>query len=746
MYQFRISAYTQTGEYIGLVGSTPELGMWDVRNCLRLHTSGDRYPIWWTEYIQLSDKSSDRVEYKYVHLDADGNARWEALGVNRWVPIEPELPSAKMIVDDGAFGYLQPYPFGYVEEAAVQKPQVANNSGLKIAVIGSSVAWGHKAWRLAGWAEQLGRVLHQKYGHQLINVSEVGANVSRTIARFDAVVTPERPDLVIIALSLGNEGFAHCHARDRRAAQRRFESGLQQLVKMSRNIGARPILGGVYPHNDYQPEHRVLLQDTHDRMLKWDIPVLDWLAAVDDGQGRWRPGSSFDPAHPNTIGHQLMFEAIDLCAFDLDRQQLDRERQHRLQPHEVSVYSNNLGFDIWACPAENRVRISNRSPANYTIAPYCQQLQTALRRQAKLLPGVYISSTPRSGTLPFFAVPADGSIESTIEIPASSDLEYTASFQLCTTANPQLFFDNGEVRMLRSDALHLWIINESDHEYNIQPMWEEASIALKALPAGVYTDPLYPDLPFRTLTIGDNGLESRVKVPAQSAIWFEYHCKLSEIERIAILPLGDRCAVRMMLYKMQYDGPAFPFDLTRTTEIADIADIIDTGFADMWNPHLLHYDAFIRRIYHQKWTGLSFAHEVEDDEHPEHDMSPVFERMRSRYSARAQRFWYTIAHCDRALFIRTGIADRGGTLDLVEKLAKKCQGKPFQLMILSPQPSDEFADIPNVLHFEADFNPDLMYADVEHWLHCTGIMHEILDKVGVSSKNLFWCPPKLPPQ
>ena len=166
----------------------------------------------------------------------------------------------------------------------------------------------------------------------------------------------------------------------------------------------------------------------------------------------------------------------------------------------------------------------------------------------------------------------------------------------------------------------------------------------------------------------------------------------------------------------------------------------------MWNPQLLHYDAFIRRIYHQKWTGLSFAHEVEHGEHPEGNMSPVFERMRSRYTARSTRFWYTLEHCDRALFIRTGIADRGGTLDLVEKLAKKCQGKPFQLMILSPQSSAEFANIPHMLHFDVDFNPDRMYADVEHWLHCTDIMRGILDKVGVSSKNLFWCPPKLPQQ
>jgi hypothetical protein len=91
---------------------------------------------------------------------------------------------------------------------------------------------------LRGWVWLLEQALQQKYGHKLVNVSEVGANVSRTIARFTSIVTPEQPDVVIIALSLGNEGLAYCPPHERRAIQRRFESGLQQLVKMTRSLGA----------------------------------------------------------------------------------------------------------------------------------------------------------------------------------------------------------------------------------------------------------------------------------------------------------------------------------------------------------------------------------------------------------------------------------------------------------------------------------------------------------------------------
>ncbi|MBD2297743.1 DUF1796 family putative cysteine peptidase [Nostoc sp. FACHB-190] len=747
MYRFQVSAYTQTGESIGLLGSTSELGSWDITKCVRLRTSGDRYPLWWTDEIDIQpslDTGDDqKIEYKYVRFNTSNYGEWEAFGWNRWLPINHDH-SSTIVVDDGAFGYLQPYPFGYLEQSTTAKPVfTADSDSLKIVVIGSSVALGHKAWLFDGWAGLLEETLQQKYGHRVVNVSEAGANVSRTIARFASVVTPEQPDVVIIALSLGNEGLAYCAPHERRAVQRRFESGLQQLVKMTRKLGALPILGGVYPNNNYSPEHYWLLKDTHNRILNWGVPILNWLPALDNGQGRWWEGISFDPAHPNTFGHRLMFEAIDLQLFDIDKAKLAKENPHFWQPNEIPIYLDHAGFYVCAYIEEKSLRISNPSPHNYTIAPYWQELQTVVQSKAKLLPGIYVAKNPQPGTLPFFAVQEDGAIATTVEIPSGSDLEYTAAFNLFAPNDSQVLFYDGHLGILQKDESHLWVINESDHEYNIHPMWKEVRQALKAVPAGVYEDPLHPGIPFRTMMIGKDGLESRVKIPSQSAVLFRYQCKLSDISRVAIVPLGDRCAVRMMLYKMEYDGPAFPFDLTRTTKIADIADIIENRFYDMWNPSLLDYSPEAGRIYHSKWSGLSFAHEVEATDNPVYDMSPVYERMRVRYTARSQRFWYTVENCDQALFVRTGICDRGGVLDLVSKLEKHCQGKPFQLLLLSPQNSDEFLDIPNVLHYNAEFNPDRMYDDLEHWMYCTEIMRGILESLGISSKNLFWCPPNV---
>jgi lysophospholipase L1-like esterase len=748
-YRFQINAYTQKGQSIGLVGSIPELGLWQIEQCIPLKTSGDRYPLWWTDKaidLQSALESVDghKIEYRYVRLNGDKTSQWEEIGLNRWIPNDPVDRSSVIVVDDGEFNYGQPYPFGFVEQPAVKKPLRKGHDTLKILVIGSSVARGYKSWLLRGWSGLLEETLQQKYGHQLVNVSEVGANVSRTIDRFASVVAPEKPDIVIIALSLGNEGLSYCPPHQRRAVQRRFESGLQQLVKMTREVGASPILGGLYPHGDYSPEHYWLLEDTHDRMMNWGVPILNWLAAVDNGQGRWKEGTSFDPAHPNTVGHHLMYQAIDLNLFAIAKKELAKETQRFQQQPEVPVYLDKNGFRVTANIEEKRLRIVNPSSYDYAIAPYWQELQTALQEKAELTPGIYFARQAQDRTLSFFAVTKNGSIETTLDIPPYANLDYTAAFNFFSPHNSDLLFYDGHLGLLKEDNRHLFVINESEQEYNIQPMWQEVRSALKVMPSGVYEDPLNPDAAFRTLIVGTDGLESRVKAPPQSAIRFQYKCALADLSRIAILPLGDRCAIRMMLYKMEYDGPAFPFDLTRTTQIGDVADAIENRFYDMWNPNYLHYNAEAGRIYHGKWTGLSFAHEVEETDDPLHDMSPVYERMRDRYSARAERFWYTLQHCDKVLFVRTGIADRAGVMDLAHKLSKQCQNKPFHLLLLSPQSSNEFADLPNVQHYNLEFNPDRMYEDLEYWMYCTEVMRGILDSLGVSSKNLFWCPPNPP--
>lgn len=54
-----------------------------------------------------------------------------------------------------------------------------------------------------------------------------------------ALLAP-KPDVVIIALSLGNEGLAHCPKGERRAAQHRFEQGGGLSVAFGRSERRTP--------------------------------------------------------------------------------------------------------------------------------------------------------------------------------------------------------------------------------------------------------------------------------------------------------------------------------------------------------------------------------------------------------------------------------------------------------------------------------------------------------------------------
>eukprot|EP00741_Cyanophora_paradoxa_P001062 tig00000455_g1023.t1 len=314
-YRFLVCAEVAPGEAVALVGSIPALGSWDVGRALRLRTGRGMYPLWCSsEKVPVSE----RLEYSYVKIKADSGALvcWEGEGrPRRWVPAE----EGDVTVDDGTFGEVQPCPRGWRdgEEACVPLPYPLpepSPGALKIVVIGSSVAAGHACWLHRGWAYLLAEALRPA-GHVVLNVSEPGADTARTAARFPSEVAPLRPDVVIVGLSLGNEGLAHCTPGERPHVASAFDAGIARLVSMVRNIGARPVLGGVYPHGDYGPEHVPFLLRSHAAMVRLGVPVLDWLPALHDGSGRWKPGLWFDAAHPNGAGHEAMFRAVDLGIF-----------------------------------------------------------------------------------------------------------------------------------------------------------------------------------------------------------------------------------------------------------------------------------------------------------------------------------------------------------------------------------------------------------------------------------------------
>jgi PKD repeat protein/lysophospholipase L1-like esterase len=148
----------------------------------------------------------------------------------------------------------------------------------------------------------------------VMNASIPGNNTLDVIRRFSRDV-PRGVDEVFIALSLGNEGLDG--SPNPLAICNQFFSGISNLIAMTYQNGSLPLLGGVYPKDDFTAREYGYLKNMVLQFNTLGVPHVNFLGATDNGQGHWAPGlGSGDGLHPNDAGHYEMFLAIVPSVFD----------------------------------------------------------------------------------------------------------------------------------------------------------------------------------------------------------------------------------------------------------------------------------------------------------------------------------------------------------------------------------------------------------------------------------------------
>jgi hypothetical protein len=125
---------------------------------------------------------------------------------------------------------------------------------------------------------------------------------------------------VIIGLSLGNEGIAQCQLgqthrctttmADAEAIFEQFASGLQGLIARARAAGITPVVTLPYARSDFWEREYAFTRRMILLINSWNVPSVNMLGAVDDGQGRWARGLWADPWHPNAAGHTELSHAV----------------------------------------------------------------------------------------------------------------------------------------------------------------------------------------------------------------------------------------------------------------------------------------------------------------------------------------------------------------------------------------------------------------------------------------------------
>lgn len=182
----------------------------------------------------------------------------------------------------------------------------------KIVVFGSSVAYGYGSPSWNGWATRLSVAMTAR-GYTMVNKSIGGDTTAALINRFYTDVVSENPGIVIIGLSLANEGLM---TYNRVVVYNQYIAGIRRLVAMCREMGYKVVVTGVYSNNDYTAADYPYLIQADQELEYSDIPYINFLGAVDDGTGKWRTGMWTDAGHPNDVGHEALFRAFPLSLFD----------------------------------------------------------------------------------------------------------------------------------------------------------------------------------------------------------------------------------------------------------------------------------------------------------------------------------------------------------------------------------------------------------------------------------------------
>lgn len=212
--------------------------------------------------------------------------------------------------------------FSLLAAALLPAAAAAGTSGT-VAVFGSSVAKGYvvggdltNGSYTAAYAGRLTELLEPQ-GWSVTNLSVPGNDTAAALARFDSDLVPVDPDIVLIGLSLGNEGLAKSIRPE--VEFNTFAAGMSNLIERCRSLGAVPAVTLVYPNSGYSQSDYELVRRMNLLMNSREVPSVNLLGALDDGAGQWVDGYRADALHPNIHGYEEFFYTIVPTLFDAIR-------------------------------------------------------------------------------------------------------------------------------------------------------------------------------------------------------------------------------------------------------------------------------------------------------------------------------------------------------------------------------------------------------------------------------------------
>ena len=140
--------------------------------------------------------------------------------------------------------------------------------------IGSSVCEGCGATNNRGWTAMTAERM-ERNGWSTGNCAIGGQTTADILLRLERDVIVHKPAVCFVGLGLSNEGLAT--TPDPAVPCGIFLNNLKKIVQALKDAGIFPIVGGVYPNNDYTLMQYAWERRVYDEMDTWDVPVLQWL-------------------------------------------------------------------------------------------------------------------------------------------------------------------------------------------------------------------------------------------------------------------------------------------------------------------------------------------------------------------------------------------------------------------------------------------------------------------------------------
>ena len=197
----------------------------------------------------------------------------------------------------------------------------------RIAVFGSSVANGRgDEFARDGYTGLLRAMMAQR-GWEVLNQSRGGDNTKTLMTRFapDGAPDPKvrylmtvNPSYVVIGLSFGNENLYESKTKaEKDAVYDGYLKGIKAVVDRARQNNVIPVVMLCYTRDLYTPQDYEYVRRANIEQATWDVPTVNVLGAIDDGNGHWALG--WDDKHPQASGHReflysfvpSLFEALE---------------------------------------------------------------------------------------------------------------------------------------------------------------------------------------------------------------------------------------------------------------------------------------------------------------------------------------------------------------------------------------------------------------------------------------------------